>query len=353
MKNYKEYELIVYVFKSLFEKTLVREVPAGLDWNVLLSIADRHNLYPLFWQQLSLVLNELPDGTVEQLESGYCQTLYNQVVYTQEIERLTDCLSSEGEDVILLKGARWFEEVYPQPWLRTFADIDILVKKENLDKAGRLLSELGYKTEGNLEISLNRHHCHYVLPQNGIKVELHWGLSHPKRVNMDINAAWHRARYVKFRDKEVLALSALDDILHLAMHIGSHGLMSRLIWFLDFALIFKKYRAELETVKFWETAKNSGCRRALMYCLFMAGNLCDKELLSFIPQKDIRLWERFLFDFVWDRKLLFAGCQCGLVFKYALVDSPGLAFRFTGSRINQRLIKKVQNLHHIKGNPLY
>ena len=71
---------------------------------------------------------------------------------------------------IPLKGAV-IRELYPEPWLRTSCDIDILVKKEYLEEAVKLLEEkcgCTEKVRGNHDVAL-------VTP-DGIVIELHYRL---------------------------------------------------------------------------------------------------------------------------------------------------------------------------------
>ena len=53
-------------------------------------------------------------------------------------------LTREGLPVVVLKGAALAELVYQHIGLRTMADVDLLVEKKNLDKAGSILERLGY-----------------------------------------------------------------------------------------------------------------------------------------------------------------------------------------------------------------
>lgn len=336
MKHHAEYKFICTLLQAMLRGDSVGQVPAGLDWEVLLAVLDRHGLAPVFWQQLEPVRDELPIEVATALEDSYLRTLYRQTIYSQEAERLAKHFDKAGVGVILLKGVRWAEEIYPQPGLRTFADVDILIKVEQREAAQKLIAELGYQPETTptgAAYEKWHFHSHHYLPQPGVPLELHWGLGNPCRVTPDMSAVWQRARRVRYGKQEVLALSPMDDVLHLAMHIGSHGLMSNLIWFLDFALLLQKYRSVLDETQLWRVAGESGCKRALSYCMSMAGKLCGLDF----PSKEGGWRERFLSDHIWRKGLIFTDSRFRLIYKYGLIDRASLAVAFTGSRLKMRL----------------
>ena len=71
---------------------------------------------------------------------------------------------------IPLKGSI-LREYYPEPWMRTSCDIDILVQEENLEKAITVLvEELGYKRKKG-----NAHDVSLYAP-SGVHLELHFDL---------------------------------------------------------------------------------------------------------------------------------------------------------------------------------
>ncbi len=68
---------------------------------------------------------------------------------------------------IPLKGSV-LKSLYPEPWLRTSCDIDILIKPEDLQKATNLLNEKGYQYQ------YKSAHDILFVSENGVNVELHF-----------------------------------------------------------------------------------------------------------------------------------------------------------------------------------
>ena len=87
-----------------------------------------------------------------------------------EISQLREIFEKNNIYFVLLKGAV-IRDFYPDPSMRTSSDIDILVKKEDIEKAGKLLgSELGASF-----MCRTAHDVSYVT-QNEIHIELHYSL---------------------------------------------------------------------------------------------------------------------------------------------------------------------------------
>ncbi len=87
-----------------------------------------------------------------------------------ELGQISTALEKEEIDFIPLKGSI-IRRFYPEPYLRTSADIDILIKENDLEKAlSVLVKELGYNNEGK-----SSHDVSLFSPSN-VHVELHYSL---------------------------------------------------------------------------------------------------------------------------------------------------------------------------------
>ncbi len=100
---------------------------------------------------------------------------YERINY--ELEEICRLLEKQGIPHMPLKGSV-IRKYYPQPWMRTSADIDLLVHKEDVDRASRALEEeLNYQNEGaktEYDISL--------FAPSGVHLELHYSTASEDRV---------------------------------------------------------------------------------------------------------------------------------------------------------------------------
>ena len=148
---------------------------------------------------------------------------------------------------IPLKGAV-IRKLYPEPWLRTSCDIDVLVHEADLDRTiGVLVSELGYTNEGR------NFHDVLLLDPSGLHVELHFTLLEEDRFHAGhelLEAVWQYTVPVK----ENSAQQQLSDemfyfyhILHMATHFyyGGCGIRPLLdLWLLNRKVTFDPEKRE-------------------------------------------------------------------------------------------------------------
>lgn len=119
-------------------------------------------------------IEESERATIEKIKAKFDEQVFTAVYRYEninyELERLKETLEETEIPFIPLKGSV-IRKFYPEPWMRTSCDIDILVKEADVDKASKILTErLQYTAneKGQHDISL-------FSPSN-IHVELHFKL---------------------------------------------------------------------------------------------------------------------------------------------------------------------------------
>ena len=175
----------------------------------------------------------------------------------QVFEAICKAFDKAAIPYLPLKGLV-IRKLYPEPWMRTAGDIDILVKKENLAKAGELLVGAGAHCvkEGSHDIT-------YRFP-TGVLLELHYRLLDDNKANgarKALNQVWNHT-YAKENSSQY----QLEDpwlyyyhLAHAAKHWqgGSCGVRPFLdLWLLNHKVEFdaKARRAVLEENNLWEFA---------------------------------------------------------------------------------------------------
>lgn len=105
--------------------------------------------------------------------------LYRYVNISREQESIYSVFEANGIDFIPLKGAV-MRQYYPDPYMRTSCDIDILVNENVLLTAKNLLvDKLGYKANETIDF-----HDISLFSPGGVHLELHYNLKE-KRDNLD------------------------------------------------------------------------------------------------------------------------------------------------------------------------
>lgn len=146
---------------------------------------------------------------------------YEKIQY--ELGRLSKILNEAQIPFIPLKGAV-IRQYYPESWFRTSCDIDILVHKEDLEKAIRCLSvELKYilKERTTHDVSL--------FAPNGVHIELHFDLVEEGRANNAIKILSDVWEYVALCENSGFCYEMFDEffyfyhIAHMAKHFENGG----------------------------------------------------------------------------------------------------------------------------------
>lgn len=201
---------------------------------VLFKLAKRHDLAHLIGDALDK--NKLlPEGSEEKKrflqERNMAVYRYEQIQY--EFEQICQTLETIKIPFIPLKGSV-IRQYYPESWMRTSCDIDVLVKEEDLSIVVEgLESLLNYKRvrRGNHDLSL--------FSESGVHLELHYSLAeenYTQKVGDILRIVWEKVveskSYIKFMMDEMFYFY---HIAHMVKHfeIGGCGVRP----FLDIYLL--------------------------------------------------------------------------------------------------------------------
>ena len=153
--------------------------------------------------------------------------------------------------------------LYPESWMRTSCDIDVLVEQKNLEKAVALLSENGFVCEGDHYHDVSLH------SPEGVHLELHYELIE-ERDSMDCHALlediWAHVLPVDdkgYEKKMPDELFVLYHVAHTAKHFVYGGCGIRP--FLDFWIMQSKMSCD--TQKLQKLLQESGLQTFYEYTL--------------------------------------------------------------------------------------
>ncbi len=196
------------------EKTQIR---ASLD--EIYKYAKRNDMAHLIGY--ALVKNGLideNDGSFELFETEQYTAMLRRERQDFELSRICKALESAEIDFIPLKGAV-MRQYYPEPWMRTSCDIDVLVKKEDLARAEEcMLQTLGYKKakESLHDVSFDA--------AGSVHIELHFDLLEEDRAENSRAVAldvWDYTEDAQGKKHHKLLSDEMFYFYHVA-HIAKH-----------------------------------------------------------------------------------------------------------------------------------
>lgn len=153
--------------RILYSKNMLEE---------LKSVAKAHDVSNIL--AIGLKNNKLvPSEAEKENEAEILKAIYRYEQLSFELEKLSAAFEEAKISFIPLKGSV-LRRYYPESWMRTSCDIDVLVHKEEVEKAVSVLETVcGYKFEEKTSHDIS------MFSPTGKHIELHFDLVEDERVN--------------------------------------------------------------------------------------------------------------------------------------------------------------------------
>jgi hypothetical protein len=210
------------------------------DWPGLLIAAEKHGLLPLIAGCFDASDVRPPDQILCALERSFRENGKRVFVMSAEATRICQRLEAENIPALAIKGPVTAQTLYEDPAYRVFCDLDLLVPREYLVDARKILSDCGYELSGSPQIGIARFtELSLENAANGIHVDLHWELTPPDWYVSMPAGMWERARRVPILGREIRTLGEEDTFLYLCIHGAKHGWAS-FNWLVDFCSLISR-----------------------------------------------------------------------------------------------------------------
>lgn len=268
------------------------------DATVLLTQTAQQNLMPILTYENKRKRIFSDEELSRQLDGLLHAAVAGSLRRCTAFESLSYTFTERGIEHMPVKGY-YLRELYPVPELRTFGDIDILIRPTDRKKAHELMRELGYQTGNDWEptYSYRKGEEHYEIHTN----LMDGNLDDRADLRAYFDTAWEHAEPDEgLRRRPTADFHFIYIICHLAKHLYSGGAGLRM--YLDAALFVRRFdslldwnaiRNEFATLrldKFFDTVMNA-CR-----CWFGTETMCPlpepnekrlMELLSYTLSSDL------------------------------------------------------------------
>lgn len=219
-----------------------------IDWELFLDLAEHHQVYPLIYQSLTVLVNSaVPDTVMTVLQKKLRENTSKTLQMTGQLVNVLRVMGESGIRVVVLKGLPLGYMLYGNLALRPSQDLDILVWPEDVDKAIKVIENLGYEriepssvvTPGRLRnwMKIN-HHFEYWHRDREIYLELHWRLGH-YGIEIPLNEIENSLTQLTLAGQAVPILGAEESLLFLVIHGASHAWF-RLKWLCDVEVMLRQ-----------------------------------------------------------------------------------------------------------------
>jgi len=233
-----------------------------IDWSCFLEKAREEGVSPIVFQTLPGIVagrTAIPGYVTDELKKDYYLSAKKNILTLNALGNILDVFNKAGLDVIVLKGAALAETAYGNLALRPMSDVDLLVKKEDLNRINEQLKGLGYYPADRSfdDVDFNSTYLtslDYRNPRkNAPSFHIHWHFVNSTIPNesyigmIKIGDIWHDAVRANIADTETWVMSPHHLIIHLAEHAlrVTHSL-SKLIYFCDIDRSINYYGKRLD-----------------------------------------------------------------------------------------------------------
>ncbi|MCB2214982.1 nucleotidyltransferase domain-containing protein [Desulfofustis glycolicus] len=196
---------------------------SGSSWDDLVSHAERQGLSPLVHKHLSALDVEVPRAAWRLLRALYLRNRHANNVRNEIASEILRSYQAENIEVLAVKGIALSNWIYSDPALRPMRDIDLLVAKEDLPAAQKILEELGFLADQEHPLPNDFYHLTPMqkeLDGLPVSVEVHHNLLpfHATYPLWPLARSAGRFRTIEIDYQEARTLCLEDTLWYLCLH---------------------------------------------------------------------------------------------------------------------------------------
>lgn len=270
---------LIAVARALLEGHALRHTMravAALDWEATVARAEHERLAPILY--VALRGGAAPAQILARLRASWMAAECQQLLAGKQLRDIVGAFGRAGVQTIVLNGPALATAYYPDPALRPFIDLDLLVRRRDRERALKILLDHGYahETPGR---SLDHVPAAYLAPPAAselLPVDLHWecvGQSAAGRAaEQAAEEIWSRAVAAPAWGAAARTLAPEDLLIYLAANFAIHHTLTGALWQLDLALVLRRHRGTLDWDAIVARARRWGAASAMYFGLRSVGD---------------------------------------------------------------------------------
>ena len=319
------------------------------DWEDFLTFINRNKLLPLVYSKLLRYKNELaiPSQILNTMREDYLNTSARNLTLSYDIKHFFGIMNINKIEAMLLKGSYTAEKYYDTPALRPMCDIDILIRKKDLNKILELLCNNGYVISRTGNDATQKFHMPHLITKSGNSIDFHADIYQNPfftwRKRIDISRIWSMASKEKLYGVEVFNLPLEYNIVYLCTKIIIDNFRGKLLQLYDIALILSK--SEMNWDKLYVVAAELDSLKDIFCVLYFIKKLYHVD----IPENALQRFEPSDFSDTQENYIM------NNLFSSNKVDGEYLAAQLAvGKNIFRKVLSalKIQNVYFLKSeNP--
>lgn len=228
----------------IFDAPRFVELARSVDWSRLFVLAEAHGVLGHLAVRVRGIDGNIAPAEIRQvLLEHHREQIFSTLRMTAELFRLLDLFAASEIPTLIVKGPALAMQAYGDPTMRSFGDLDFLVRQRDIRRATESLLAAGYEAAVPLSaIDAGKIPGQYFFSKTDTKlvVELHndFTLRYFPRP-LPIEEFFARRIRVCLDGHEAPALSVEDELVLICIH-GAKHLWERLMWIADVAALVSR-----------------------------------------------------------------------------------------------------------------
>lgn len=255
-----------------------------------------HEITPVVFLRLSGHASSAPQALYETLKLDYINNIRRNQKWWGEFLRIFGAFRQKNIPLLPLKGIDILARSPASFDLRCLADIDVLVREDDLEGAESVFLSLGYRKnlEGLRQAYWQTHQCHLVFEREGFRVDTHFGVDFKRKHRVLLPRLWDRAQEAGSGNLKVRLLSPEDALFVFALHWRRFGNVLSLKQVMDVGQIIKE-SPELDWNYLLEESDRGKMKATTYFILLQAHLFCGTKIPEGVFKKlNIPFWHKRL-----------------------------------------------------------
>jgi len=276
-----EWPVLLECVSPAFDTQRLAELARSVDWSRLLILADEHGVLG----HLAKCLRELDENVVpgeirQALQERHRAQVFSTLRITAELFRLLGLFATKNIEALVVKGPVLAMQAYGDPAMRSYGDLDLLVRHSDIRRATETMMAHGYSAAVSLgAIDAGKIPGQYLFTKSDPRliVELHNDRTlryFPRRLPLE--DLFRRRICVRLDGHEAPALSVEDELVYICVHGATH-FWNRLSWIVDVAA-FVTRQTNIDWQRVRKNADEVGADRMLNTGLQLASDMLQVQL---------------------------------------------------------------------------
>lgn len=260
-------------------------LPPETDWAKAAAFAAHQGIGGIVYAKMLDRKETVPQEAIETFKKPYIATLVRNERLRHALVRVFKSLCESDIEAVVFKGMALVGAAYKDFGLRPASDIDILVRRKDIQKIREICGPLGFV---NYAAELTFSNEFMLATDNRIYLELRWDMTHYDRLRflrqMTLDDIFNDSR----RNEEGISVPSPEyQLLIAAFHVSVVHHFERTIWLYDIVAIAAM---GVDWQKVVRIARDKNLRTALYYSIWRASaqfnvNLLVPEVVALKPSE--------------------------------------------------------------------